>query len=255
MVKQSTINDCLRESDSSRKGRWPMKMEKIDDNTIRVLLENADLEERGITGLDLLSNHKKIERFFYSILEEVDQDHAFANNEAVTFQVLPNDEGLELLISKNLPNFGQVEAHSDSEMVQGQDGITEYIKKQLLKRDTGDDQSADDDDDETMNYLKQADNPTRQIVLHFKSFDDWIALAQQLRIESGVSNLFVYQHQYYAQLIFFLENTTETFLQDDLAVANEFGQKTPYTADFLKEYGQQVMDNSALELTRYYFKD
>ena len=88
-------------------------------------------------------------------------------------------------------------------------------------------------------------------MLRFKSFDDWIALAQQLRIESGVSNLFVYKHQYYAQLIFFLENTTETFLQDDLAVANEFGQKTPYTADFLKEYGKQVMDNSALELTRY----
>ncbi len=28
-----------------------MRMEKIDENTIRVLLENDDLEERGITGL------------------------------------------------------------------------------------------------------------------------------------------------------------------------------------------------------------
>jgi hypothetical protein len=52
-----------------------------------------------------------------------------------------------------------------------------------------------------------------------------------------------------------LENTTETFVQDDLAVANEFGHKTNYTADFLSEYGQRVMENSALELTRYYFKD
>ena len=55
--------------------------------------------------------------------------------------------------------------------------------------------------------------------------------------------------------MFFLENTTETFVQDDLAVANEFGHKTNYTADFLSEYGQKVMENSALELTRYYFKD
>lgn len=231
-----------------------MKMEKIDENTIRVLLENDDLEERGITGLDLLSNHKKIERFFYSILEEVDQDHAFANNEAVTFQVLPNDQGLELLISKNLPNFNPKDDANQSEMIQGQDGITDYIKKQLLKRDTADESDQADDDDEITSYLKQADNPTQEVVLSFKTFDDWIALAQQLKIESGASNLFLYHHQYYAQLIFFLENTTETFVRDDLAVANEFGQKSAYTAAFLKEYGQQVMDTSALELTRYYFK-
>ncbi|MCP8854177.1 adaptor protein MecA [Latilactobacillus sakei] len=229
-----------------------MRMEKIDENTIRVLLENDDLEERGITGLDLLSNHKKIERFFYSILEEVDQDHVFANNDAVTFQVLPNEQGLELLISKNLSNLDLNKAQS--EMVQGKDGITEYIKDQLLKRDTASSED-DEEDDEIESYLNQVDNPTKQVVLGFDTFEDWIALAQQLHIESGVSNLFVYKHQYYAQLVFFLENTTETFVQDDLAVANEFGHKTNYTADFLSEYGQRVMENSALELTRYYFKD
>ncbi|BAX66453.1 hypothetical protein C5L17_000402 [Latilactobacillus sakei subsp. sakei] len=229
-----------------------MRMEKIDENTIRVLLENDDLEERGITGLDLLSNHKKIERFFYSILEEVDQDHVFANNDAVTFQVLPNEQGLELLISKNLSNLDLNKAQS--EMVQGKDGITEYIKDQLLKRDTASSED-DEEEDEIESYLNQADNPTKQVVLGFDTFEDWIALAQQLHIESGVSTLFVYKHQYYAQLVFFLENTTETFVQDDLAVANEFGHKTNYTADFLSEYGQKVMENSALELTRYYFKD
>ena len=30
-----------------------MEMEHINENTIRVLIENADLEERGITFLDL----------------------------------------------------------------------------------------------------------------------------------------------------------------------------------------------------------
>ncbi|MSD83432.1 adaptor protein MecA [Lactobacillus curvatus] len=228
-----------------------MRMEKIDDNTIRVLLENDDLEERGITGLDLLSNHKKIERFFYSILEEVDSEHTFANNDAVTFQVLPNDQGLELLISKNMPNFDG--GKGQSEMVQGKDGITEYIKEQLLKRDTIQDDVTEEADEMTA-YMNQPDNPMKQIVLSFKSFDDWVALAQQLHIESGVSNLYLYKHQYYAQIIIFMENTTEAFAKDDLAVANEYGQKSEYTAAFLNEFGEKVMDNSALELTRYYFK-
>lgn len=38
-----------------------MRMEKIDENTIRILLENDDLEERGITGktpLQATTNHQ-----------------------------------------------------------------------------------------------------------------------------------------------------------------------------------------------------
>ncbi len=78
-----------------------MEMERINANTIRVMLGNDDLAQRGITVLDLLGNHKQIESFFYSILDEVDKDHTFATNEAVTFQVMPSQSGLELLISKN----------------------------------------------------------------------------------------------------------------------------------------------------------
>ena len=77
-----------------------MEMERINNNTIRVILGSEDLAERGVTVLDLLGNRKQIERFFYSILEEVDKDHTFVSNDAVTFQVMPNKNGLELLISK-----------------------------------------------------------------------------------------------------------------------------------------------------------
>ena len=77
-----------------------MEMENINEHTIRVLIENADLEERGITFLDLLGNQKQIESFFYSILEEVDVDNQFQETDAITFQVLPNGNGLELFISK-----------------------------------------------------------------------------------------------------------------------------------------------------------
>ena len=45
-----------------------MEMEHINENTIRVIIENEDLAERGITFLDLLGNHREIESFFYSIL-------------------------------------------------------------------------------------------------------------------------------------------------------------------------------------------
>ncbi|WP_373750214.1 adaptor protein MecA, partial [Jeotgalibaca porci] len=72
-----------------------MEMENINENTIRVVIESSDLEERGITFLDLLGNQKQIESFFYSILEEVDVENQFLETDAITFQVLPKGSGLE----------------------------------------------------------------------------------------------------------------------------------------------------------------
>lgn len=77
-----------------------MEMERINENTIRVMIENNDLKDRGISIMELLGNHDKIESFFYSILSEVDVNHDFDEDDQVTFQILPNRNGLELFISR-----------------------------------------------------------------------------------------------------------------------------------------------------------
>src|SRR5699024_10102742 len=48
---------------------------------------------------DLFSSYL-IESFFYGILEEVDLNDDFKDSDAVTFQVMPKNNGLELFISK-----------------------------------------------------------------------------------------------------------------------------------------------------------
>ena len=108
-----------------------MEMEHINENTIRVLIENADLEERGITFLDLLGNHKQIENFFYSILEEVDVDEQFHESDAITFQVLPNGNGLELFISKGGALSDQLDLSALPENSTPED-FTEFVRKQVL---------------------------------------------------------------------------------------------------------------------------
>ena len=80
-----------------------MDAERIDENTIKVYLEQKDLEERGVSILDLIGKRDKIENFFYSILDEVDTDKTFSNNDAITFQVMPESDssGLVLIINKD----------------------------------------------------------------------------------------------------------------------------------------------------------
>ncbi len=122
-----------------------MEMERINENTIRVLIGNDDLTQRGITVLDLLGNHKQIESFFYSILEEVDVDHQFQETDAVTFQVLPNRNGLELFISKGGADDDSTDNEDDTESpdieMVNEDEVPDFLKKQLMQTDSDDNQN------------------------------------------------------------------------------------------------------------------
>ncbi|GKT03599.1 adaptor protein MecA [Furfurilactobacillus sp. WILCCON 0119] len=250
-----------------------MEMERINENTIRVLIGNEDLSARGITVLDLLGNHQQIERFFYSILEEVDVDHQFQDNEAVTFQVLPNRNGLELFISKNVDPDGDDNLDFDDENDDlsgavdfdsaSTDQVSDFIKEQLQSRDARDDEADerksqikddDEDADDLKGFINNPDMPTHEVVLRLDDFENLVSIAQTLRLEGAVSNLYKYRDHYYLELVFFTDQTTPEMIKNDVAVALEYANKTSITGDVLTEHGERVMETSALELARHYFK-
>ena len=222
-----------------------MEMERINENTIRVLIGNDDLDKRGITVLDLLGNHKQIESFFYSILEEVDKDHQFQNNDAVTFQVLPNQNGLELFISKDVnmsdddePLLGSGDDHEKH------DQVSKYISAHGTSNKPENDKNTND----------EFGHQKRTVILEFDDLNDFVALAKALRLENGTSDLYLFNDKYYLKLELFSNDPVDMVVTDEVAIANEYGKKTTVTEDVLNEYGQHIMENSALELSRYYFK-
>lgn len=221
-----------------------MEMERINDNTIRVILGNDDLAQRGITVLDLLGNHQQIESFFYSILDEVDKDHSFATNDAVTFQVMPSQAGLELLISKN------VGADEDNDVdMDAQPNVPEFIRRQLMATDDGPEDAVDEG-----GFIDANGTTTHEAVLKLANFEDLIAMAKTLRLEGASSDLYHYQDAYYLVLTFYSNQVSEQEIQDQLAVALEYAERSSVSSAKLSEYGQSVMATSALETARYYFK-
>lgn len=221
-----------------------MEMERINENTIKVIVNSDDLEERGIRILDLLSDHRQIQDFFYSILKEVDSGHQFQDNDSVTFQVMPTSDGLELFISKNDPfnaNGGQTDA------------ITDYIRQSIARRqnnDTNDDAQAESD-----NYLfSQAEPMTKLVVVSFDDFEDLVAFANVAEDSNMVSELYKYKDKYYLTLQYLVtdENTDEE-IKNQIALAYEYGNKTKIASDFLAEHSKKLMDISALHLIRHYF--
>lgn len=218
-----------------------MEIEHINDDTIRVKIENNDLEERGITFLDLLGNQKQIENFFYSILEEVDIDEEFQDSEAVTFQVMPNSTGLELFISKG--------AQFREEMLEGleEDGVLDSTRFSQYDKNNA------KQEDDVEEYLNNEDTKTKEVVIVFQNIEQVILMAEEFYMESGASHLYKYKENYYLHLIFFVEEMDRKTSEEEIAFALEYGERSRVNAEILDEYAKKLMETNALELVRHYF--
>lgn len=208
-----------------------MEMEHINENTIRVLIGNEDLADRGITFLDLLGNHKEVESFFYSILEEVDIEDEFQGSEAVTFQVLPKSDGLELFISKNVSSEELSTYDSFNNMKAGD--VNNFIHEQI----------EDEFSDETV----------KNVVFELGDFDAMVELANEVHLPSTITNLYIFQESYYLQVIFLLDEIGANKMEDNIAQVLEFANVSSVTPGVLSEHGTYIMERNALDIARYYF--
>lgn len=218
-----------------------MEMEHINENTIRVLIKSEDLADRGITFLDLLGNHAEIENFFYSILEEVDIDEEFKGSEAVTFQVLPKGDGLELFISKNMPLDADDFENLDDIGGDPQD-VSEYLKRTIAQ------QLQQPEEDEGPSI------PPRTFVMEMVDFEQMIQLANEVVLEEVETKLFKLNEFYFLEVSFLDDELSEADIENVLANLAEYARRSVATPELLAEHGQVIMGGNALGTTRHFFQ-
>ncbi len=249
-----------------------MEMEKINGNTIRVLLENQDLADRGVTVLDLLGSQSEIESFFYSILDEVDVDHQFRNIDAVTFQVLPNRNGLELFISKIDPNNADKMPYNPTDD-HVNDASTDDIKRTLEQLNMNSFGVNDDVADYIRNHIsnyrderktklqtpdkKQLSSAKQSTVAHhvveFEDFEDFIELAKTLGENDVTASLYLLKSSYYLDVVFDTHDTSEASIKDFLSNVYEYGKPVSFGAALLRERGKAIIENNAFNWALSYF--
>ena len=224
-----------------------MKKENINENTIRVLIDGSDLEARGITFLDLLGNQQQIESFFYSILEEVDVDNRFHDSDAITFQVLPHGNGLELFISKGTGAEGDNGKAGKGNQL---DQVVDYIRKQS-RLSVNKEKKVEK---KPVKQIETEETSPLEILLKFQSFEDFVMLAKRLRLQNGVSSLFQYKSNYYLSIVFFTDKMKSNEMDKEILLALEYGEESDLATEVLSEYGKCIMEDNALETSRKYFK-
>ncbi|WP_061993354.1 adaptor protein MecA [Fructobacillus ficulneus] len=224
-----------------------MEMERINDNTIRVMIGNEDLQDRGTSVRDLLSDRDKIESFFYNILAEIDTGQDFVNNDKLSFQVLPNQNGLELFISRvgdeealssllaNIVGDDVDDQLNHQESTESIDDVPLDKKMALLSNDEGPNQEQSDD------IVAHAD------FIELASFEQVLSLVDWLDEFDGYNSLYAYQGRYY----FLFDSRGMEFTADDYdtfrAKLVEFGRLTKISYDVLEEHGQGLFINQAVK--------
>lgn len=228
-----------------------MQVNRINENTIRVKISKEELAERGIKVLDMINDRNKIQNFFYSILSEIDTDHAFSKGTPVSFQVMPNNGGLDLLISK----VQAQDANTLNKLLGGTTDISDDHSEQDLRKtsfaDLNDSEPASSNKVPNSNDNIAAQN--RQSYC-FKDLGMAIELADNLRVADLASSLYYFKNKYYLELAFLNEDYTELKPDDTWAVANEFGLKTSVNEmKTVKELGKCIIRQDALGNIRRYF--
>ncbi|MDN5577183.1 MAG: adaptor protein MecA [Lactococcus lactis] len=242
-----------------------MQVDHINENTIRVRINKDELAHRGLKVLDLLGDKEKIQQFFYSILSEVDTDHTFTQGVPVTFQVMPNNGGLDLMITKIKPD----DADNLRQMIEPMNSDTNQTQAEPDSRRSFFDLDPKDDVNTELDPIKEEqlessnqDNAANTQYLKFQnhhsySFDklgNIVELADSLKVSYLASSLYYLRGKYYLKLAFLDENYAELKPADTWAIANEYGIKIDdEEMKTVKETGKCLLNRDALEYIRYYF--
>lgn len=240
-----------------------MEMERINENLIKVMIGVDDLEERGINFLDLIGDQSSIEQFFYSILEEVDVDNHFHESEAVTFQVMPSSEGLELYISRtNLNEMDEfwedevtkrIRKHKNAKRHKAQEEIKEQADNEEL------DEAKSSDEDKHMTLLdlfnpEYADNDDdmseiiyEEEVIVFNQLDDFLKMARELPTDKLIANLYHMNERYYLVVTEVDMSIKEEAAYNKVLTMLEYGETHHTTEAVLAEHGTLIREGDALE--------
>lgn len=227
-----------------------MEIEHINDDTIRVTIDNSDLMNRGITFLDLLGNEKQIESFFYGILEEVDLNDDFKDSDAVTFQVMPKNNGLELFISKG--------ANVDEDIINSIARESKQLSSNEKKKSKGEDSKVINDIlgqlEDDSNLDDNHNEKTSSMIVAFDNIEKLLILVTDLDDEFIDSVLYHQNSIYYLYLEFEdLYRTAEVYRKLLFAKVKEYGEESPVSVDVLEEHANIIIEENALGVLKTHF--
>jgi len=216
-----------------------MRIEKINENQIKLILTQADLTERNIKLEDLSSPSEKTQGLFREIMEHAFTECNFkSENTPLMVEAVPvGMDDLMIIVTKI---EGKEDDTNSFKLVSQSKEMRRFKKKPLIAFDT--------DKDTNSNVL----------IYSFNALDDVIDLSVRLSDDyDGPSALYKNESRYFL------------ILQDDVSfddikteslelVLGEYGEKhisSPLSKYYLIEHGEPILKNKAIKILAKSFVD
>lgn len=207
-----------------------MKFEKLNENKIRITLNNQDLAEKHIDFQSFMSNSQESQNLFLDMLDEAEKKVGFITKDyKIRIEALAMSDGNFIL---TITRFGK---NIDS------DFKTSKMKKVKIKR-------------------KNLDMKSKQIIYTFNSFDDFCNFSNFISKIANFSNLaksmvlYLYNDIYY--LCISNINIENSNIKQLYTLITEFGTYVDNSEVFsrkLNECGKIIMKNNAVKTCIKYF--
>lgn len=208
-----------------------MKIEKINDNMIKVTISLSDLEERNIDLNSLNYNSPAAQELFWDMMEQAEIQFGFnvSDSQLIIEPTSDSGEGFIITITK-------MDEDGDFESIQ------KYIKNRFKKAD--------------VKLKKKGRKVLSTIMIYcFSSFEDLCSMSKRMdAMYSGESTLYKYKSTYYLVL------TRSSFTVADPKsfdiLLSEYGRKVSnvgFYEGYLNEYGTKIVEYNALEVLNSYF--
>lgn len=205
-----------------------MRIERINDNVLKVTITLNDLEERNIDLGSLNYNSPAAQELFWDMMEKAEEEYGFASGESqLIFEASPeNEDGFVVTITK-------VDADGEFESIQ------KYIKSKYKNSE-----------------LKQKKKKSKVCstlkIYCFNSLEDVCKLTKRITaVYQGESTLFRCRSSYYLLLSGISANSQS--LEIIMCEYSVSMGNPGFFEGYLNEYGEKIIQDNAIETLNTYF--
>ncbi|MBY8909506.1 adaptor protein MecA [Salinicoccus roseus] len=215
-----------------------MRIERIDDSTIKFFITYQDIENRGFDREDLWMNRKRGEEFFWSIMDEVNHEHEedFSMEGPLWIQVHAYDKGIEVVVSKSQDD--KPFSTEQTPMDMNNNDVEQFLE------------SISGDKEEIAPVTKEP------VMVKFNDFEDLIKYTYEVEVDETQYEdlLIVHEGSYYYQ-IFFDYRMDYMDMERIEAKLLEYSSPAEISSMVVEEYGQIIMSINVRARVRRFFKE
>ncbi len=206
-----------------------MRIEKVNENVLRVTITLSDLEERNIDLGSLNYNSPAAQELFWDMMERAEEEYGFASHDSqLIFEASPeNEDGFVVTITK---------VDSDGEF----ESIQKYIKSKYKNS-------------ELRQKKKKSKVCSALKIYCFESIEDLCKLSKRIcSYYKGESSLIKCKDSYYLLLTGSSASSSQSL---DIFMCEYSTQITnvSFFEGYLNEYGEKIIEDNALQTLNTYF--